>query len=66
MWEVPTPPLLLLKSFSNILLPDDVWECTGVVTHILSLGLDENELKNCVFWDIAPFGSCKNRRFGET
>jgi hypothetical protein len=23
-------------------------------------------LKNCVFWDITPCGSCKNRRFGGT
>jgi hypothetical protein len=23
-------------------------------------------LKNGVFWDVSPFGSCKNRRFGET
>jgi hypothetical protein len=21
-------------------------------------------LKNCVFWDVTPCGSCKNRRFG--
>jgi hypothetical protein len=23
-------------------------------------------LKNCVFWDVTPCGSCKNRRFGGT
>jgi hypothetical protein len=23
-------------------------------------------LKNGVFWDVTPFGSCKNRRFGRT
>jgi hypothetical protein len=23
-------------------------------------------LKNGVFWDVTPRGSCKNRRFGET
>jgi hypothetical protein len=22
--------------------------------------------KNCVFWDVTPYGSCKNRRFGRT
>jgi hypothetical protein len=22
--------------------------------------------KNCVFWDVMPRGSCKNRRFGGT
>jgi hypothetical protein len=22
--------------------------------------------KNCVFWDVTPCGSCKNRRFGGT
>jgi hypothetical protein len=21
-------------------------------------------MKNCVFWDVTPCGSCKNRRFG--
>jgi hypothetical protein len=23
-------------------------------------------MKNCVFWDVTPCGSCKNRRFGGT
>jgi hypothetical protein len=23
-------------------------------------------LKNCIFWDVTPCGSCKNRRFGRT
>jgi hypothetical protein len=23
-------------------------------------------VKNGVFWDVTPFGSCKNRRFGGT
>jgi hypothetical protein len=23
-------------------------------------------MKNAVFWDVAPCGSCKNQRFGET
>jgi hypothetical protein len=23
-------------------------------------------MKNAVFWDVTPFGSCKNRRLGET
>jgi hypothetical protein len=23
-------------------------------------------MKNGVFWDVTPCGSCKNRRFGET
>jgi hypothetical protein len=23
-------------------------------------------MKNCVFWDVRPCGSCKNRRFGGT
>jgi hypothetical protein len=23
-------------------------------------------MKNGVFWDVTPFGSCKNRRFGGT
>jgi hypothetical protein len=23
-------------------------------------------LKNAVFWDVTPFGSCKDRRFGGT
>jgi hypothetical protein len=23
-------------------------------------------MKNGVFWDVTPYGSCKNRRFGET
>jgi hypothetical protein len=22
-------------------------------------------MKNCVFWDVTPYGSCKNRRSGE-
>jgi hypothetical protein len=26
----------------------------------------ENVLKNGVFWDVTPCGSCKNRRFGGT
>jgi hypothetical protein len=24
------------------------------------------DLKNTIFWDVTPCGSCKNRRFGET
>jgi hypothetical protein len=31
------------------------------VTRIGELG---TTLKNCVFWDLTPCGSCKNRRFG--
>jgi hypothetical protein len=27
---------------------------------------DEILLKNAVFWDVMPCGSCKNRRFGGT
>jgi hypothetical protein len=23
-------------------------------------------MKNCVFWDVSPCGSCKNRHFGGT
>jgi hypothetical protein len=23
-------------------------------------------IKNCVFWEVTPCGSCKNRRFGGT
>jgi hypothetical protein len=23
-------------------------------------------MKNVVFWDVTPYGSCKNRRFGGT
>jgi hypothetical protein len=23
-------------------------------------------MKNAVFWDVTPYGSCKNRRFGGT
>jgi hypothetical protein len=23
-------------------------------------------MKNAIFWDVTPRGSCKNRRFGET
>jgi hypothetical protein len=23
-------------------------------------------LRNCVFWDVTPYGSCKNGRFGGT
>jgi hypothetical protein len=26
----------------------------------------QTQLKNGVFWDVAPCGSCKNRRFGGT
>jgi hypothetical protein len=26
----------------------------------------QEELKNGVFWDVTPCGSCKNRRFGGT
>jgi hypothetical protein len=31
-------------------------------------GLHEatRRMKNCVFWDVTPCGSCKNRRFGRT
>jgi hypothetical protein len=25
-----------------------------------------NSKKNDVFWDVTPFGSCKNQRFGGT
>jgi hypothetical protein len=33
------------------------------VTKIGELG---TTLKNGVFWDVTPCGSCKNRRFGRT
>jgi hypothetical protein len=23
-------------------------------------------MKNAIFWDVTPYGSCKNRRFGGT
>jgi hypothetical protein len=35
------------------------------VTRIGELGTTL-ALKNCVFWDVTPCGSCKNRRFGGT
>jgi hypothetical protein len=31
---------------------------------IWRLGIIYNFLKNAVFWDVTPCGSCKNRRFG--
>jgi hypothetical protein len=42
----------------------------GGTWHFLHQG-DKNRwtryfLKNCVFWDVTPCGSCKNRRFGGT
>jgi hypothetical protein len=27
---------------------------------------NENRTKNFVFWDVTPYGSCENRRFGGT
>jgi hypothetical protein len=29
-------------------------------------GFHVGAMKNGVFWDVEPYGSCKNRRFGGT
>jgi hypothetical protein len=38
----------------------------GLERSPLSLVRINEELKNGVFWDVMPCGSCKNRRFGGT
>jgi hypothetical protein len=56
-----------------------VYLYSGEILHYaLELPLNEEEkyvryevitavtMKNCVFWDVAPCGSCKNRRCGGT
>jgi hypothetical protein len=37
-----------------------------VVKADLLLKIEEDVSRNGIFWDVMPFGSCKNRRFGTT
>jgi hypothetical protein len=52
---------------------DTINKTTGTLTDASKeVGLEVNvektncTLNNCVFWDVTPCGSCKNRRFGGT
>jgi hypothetical protein len=51
---------------------DDIWVCKYIIYYESKVGNDFERfevfmavtLKNAVFWDVTPCGSCKNRRFG--
>jgi hypothetical protein len=57
----------LRESCSGCFKPSEgaaVTSCTKRVAETLRRA--EKVLKNGVFWDVTPCGSCKNRRFGGT
>jgi hypothetical protein len=39
-------------------------ETNAFIIRVTRIGEPETKLKNNVFWDVPPCGSCKNRRFG--
>jgi hypothetical protein len=53
-----------VRIYKTIILPVDLYGCE---TWSLTVR-EEHKLrvKNCVFWDVTPCDSCKNRRFGGT
>jgi hypothetical protein len=53
------------KGIDHLLAPDRATVGLGEHTDIAK-GNTLFELKNDVFWDATPCGSCKNRRFGGT
>jgi hypothetical protein len=38
----------------------------SVTTTVYHIFKNTSNMKNGVFWDVTPYGSCKNRRFGGT
>jgi hypothetical protein len=38
----------------------------AVITNVIFQVLTAVTMKNVVFWDVTPFGSCRNRNFGVT
>jgi hypothetical protein len=40
-------------------------ECRSVASDVRFEAFTAVTMKNGVFWDVMPCGSCKNRRFGE-
>jgi hypothetical protein len=63
---------MLVPSFANsetciqisdiVAMPKDKLQIRAVISRYI---LYQN-MKNCVFWDVRPCGSYKNRRFGGT
>jgi hypothetical protein len=43
---------------------DDSEELGTSFMRVTRIGEEVKTLKNGVFWDVTPCGSCKNRRFG--
>jgi hypothetical protein len=42
------------------------WKHAKLLIHVRFEGFTAVTMKNGVFWDVTPCGSCKNRRFGGT
>jgi hypothetical protein len=56
----------LAKSISRMFISLlSLGKCTLPVLDTVADGVNTLSLKNGVFWDVSPCGSCKNRRFGE-
>jgi hypothetical protein len=69
--NTPAPPIIFAGDMnvitSNKNLDDFCMLSNKVVSFRGKLfATNKLTLKNCVFWDVTPCGSCKNRRFGGT
>jgi hypothetical protein len=46
--------------------PDKMRKTTVMINDVRFEVFTAVTMKNGVFWDVTPYGSCKNRRFGVT
>jgi hypothetical protein len=71
-WKITTVVQETLRAWNDPcrMTWTDPLYCNRNCWHCISKQIQSNQnwkiTKNCVFWDVTPCGSCKNRRFGGT